>query len=842
MCEKTNKPNPKWRRCETIWRGRTVPNLTTELSLNTTWQLRNSSGEINTSINFPGDVHSALLEAGLIPDPYFRDHELQLDWIHQDKWTAECTFTAPAGMISGRTSLLIENIDCFAHVVLNEKELIRNESQFLRHTIDLTGRLVEGLNRLKIEFQSASEIAAKKAERQPFPLPYQTDNCRIPFVNHIRKTQCHAGWDWNIALMPIGIYGDITLRRHDGVRIDEVRVLQFHDETTGNVRIEAEARISAFEDGRLPVSLEVGEASVLEAMSVIKGHNTVSLHLEIEDPELWWPAGQGSQHLYPMTFSVGTESRSCRIGLRKCDLITEQDAIGSSFGFRINGRDIFMKGANWIPADALPRRITKDAVRALLQSAVEANMNMIRVWGGGQYEPDWFYDICDELGLLVWHDFMFACNIYPSDRDFLNLVRQEVDQQIWRLSHHACIALWCGDNELIGALTWYEETRKDRDRYLVNYDRLNNAIADVAIQQDPSRPFWPSSPSCGPLNFGDAWHDDTSGDMHFWDVWHSAKEFDAYRTVRPRFCSEFGFQSFPSMRLIETFTEPDDRNISSPVMDTHQRNVGGNARIVETLTRYFRFPDSFEEIVFLSQVQQALAIKTAVEFWRSNKPRTMGTLYWQLNDCWPVASWSSIEYGGAWKLLHYLAKRFYAPVLVTAQEDMNGKTVVFRGVNDFPQDVLLFLKIEMVTFSGLVTPVFDGTKEIGPQAAVDLFKFERDEIKPDGFLVFSWETEDGQVRGENEYFPRRFKDCPVEKAGVSIRQIEESEGNRVYQLSTDKPAFFVTLDLGSHTVFSDNGFTLLPDRKKHVTVSLRPQSADMLPGLQYLQGHIQDTL
>ncbi len=815
-----------------------MQNATTELSLNTTWQLRNSSGEINTSINFPGDVHSALLEAGLIPDPYYRDHELLLDWIHEDSWSAECEFTAPPGMTSGHTSLCIGNIDCFARIILNETELAQSGNQFLRHTLDVTGRLADGINRLRIEFQSASGVAREKADRQPFPLPYQADNCRIPYVNHIRKTQCHAGWDWNIALMPIGIYGDIVLKRHDLVRIDAFRVLQFHDEATGNVRIEAQARIFAFDAGRLPVSLEIGDASVLEATSVVKGNNTVSLDLEIEDPVLWWPAGQGAQHLYPMTFAVGTECRSGNIGLRDCRLITEKDEIGSGFGFRVNGRDIFMKGANWVPADALPQRITADEVRKLLQSAVDANMNMIRVWGGGQYEPDWFYGICDELGLLVWHDFMFACHIYPSDRDFLNLVRQEVEQEIWRLSHHACIALWCGDNELIGALTWYKETKQDRDRYLVNYDRLNNAIADIATEQDPSRPFWPSSPSCGPLNFGDAWHDDTSGDMHFWDVWHSAKEFEAYRAVRPRFCSEFGFQSFPSMALIETFTEPLDRNISSPVMDIHQRNVGGNARIVETLTRYFRFPGSFEEIVFLSQVQQATAIKTAVEFWRSNKPRTMGTLYWQLNDCWPVASWSSLEYGGAWKLLHYFARRFYAPVLVTAQEDASGDNILFWGVSDLPGKCRLFLKIEKVAFSGETTPVYEGSAEIGSVAALDLCRIASNEIKPDEFLFFSWQTEDGTFRGQNDHFPHRFKDCPVENATVSVEKIGESDGGTQYRLSTDKPAFFVTLDLGSNTIFSDNGFTLLPGRERRIEAQVSSLTPKAHPDLQYLRGYL----
>ncbi len=341
-----------------------------------------------------------------------------------------------------------------------------------------------------------------------------------------------------------------------------------------------------------------------------------------------------------------------------------------------------MMGANWIPADAIPSRATPAVVRDLLESAKAANMNMLRIWGGGQYEPDWFYDLCDELGILIWHDFMFSCMSYPSNREFLDSVELEITQQVRRLSHHASIALWCGDNEVIGSLGWYPETKADPGRYLANYDRLNSLLHRIVEDEDPVRRFWPSSPSLGYLDFSDGWHSDTRGDLHYWDVWHSAKSFDAYRSVNPRFASEFGFQSFTSMNVIETFSEPQDRNPSSPVMENHQRNNGGNARIIETMTRYFRFPRDFEQMVFLSQIQQGLAIKTAIEYWRSTKPRCMGTLYWQINDIWPVASWSSLDYGGQWKLMHYMARRFYLPVNVVAVPDAGNTTITLKAIND----------------------------------------------------------------------------------------------------------------------------------------------------------------
>ncbi len=340
--------------------------------------------------------------------------------------------------------------------------------------------------------------------------------------------------------------------------------------------------------------------------------------------------------------------------------------------FIVNGKAIMAKGANWIPLDAMPALHTSDRYRTLLQDAVDANMNMIRVWGGGMYEQDEFYDLCDELGLLVWQDLMFACALYPSAPDFLADVELEVRDQVKRLRDHTSLALWCGDNEVIGAIGWYPESRTNREKYVVNYDRLNRVLQQTVEAEDPTRRFWASSPCNGELDFGDAWHDDNKGDMHFWDVWHSGKSLDAYHSIKPRFCSEFGYQSWPSLPEVKTFAEPSDWNVTSPTFEQHQKNGRGNSIITEMFTRYFRFPSNFEQMLYLSQVQQALAIKTASEFWRSNKPVCRGILYWQLNDCWPVSSWSSIEYSGRWKQLHYHAKRFFAPQMATFIGDEQG--------------------------------------------------------------------------------------------------------------------------------------------------------------------------
>ena len=465
-------------------------------------------------------------------------------------------------------------------------------------------------------------------------MPYAVNNNAIADGNMIRKMQCDFGWDWNIALAPFGLYGDLYLEPKSETQLARLDIQQNHQK--GQVQVV----VTGFIDGtdcdwqiELDGQSQSGSSSEKEFQAIF----------DIKKPNLWSPVGMCNQVLYEIRIKVADCVEVRKIGLRDAQLITEYDTSGTGFKFRINGKDVFAKGANWIPADALAGRITPQKTRALLQSAVDANMNMIRVWGGGRYAPDWFYDICDELGLMVWQDFMFACNIYPADDRFLSEVKAEVHQAVARLGHHPSIVLWCGDNELIGALNWFDETRNNRDRYLVNYDRLNRTIETTLKETAPWANWWPSSPSPGILDFGDAWHNDSAGDMHFWSVWHEGRDFDHYRDVRPRFCSEFGFQSYPSMDVIRTFADPKDWNIAAPVIESHQKNAGGNARIAETMYRYFRFPTNFENFVYLSQVQQALAIKTAVDHWRSLKPHCMGTLYWQLNDTWPVCSLSLIH-------------------------------------------------------------------------------------------------------------------------------------------------------------------------------------------------------
>lgn len=815
----------------------TIPATYSALDLGGRFALSSPTYATKASITLPGDVHNALLAAGEIPDPYFGENEKTVMWVNETAWAVERSFTATPADIDGYLTLTLSEVDCIATILLNGEVVARTQNSFLRNDIDVTGRVRAGENTLRIEFDIAPDVAKARADAHPFPIPftknYQTNGLKGIHMNFIRKAACHAGWDWGICLMPIGVYGTMSLRKSRLARQESVQVDQVHGENS--VELSIKTRLFAFAHGEVELEHAIDGQVIADKVVVAKGENVFTHNLTIRNPRLWWPAGQGDQPLYELTTNLEGEKTTRQIGLRKLEWVVEPDEIDHTFKCRINGRDITMMGANWIPADAIPSRITPAVIRDLLESAKAANMNMLRIWGGGQYEPDYFYDLCDELGILIWHDFMFACMSYPSDRPFLDNIRAEITQQVRRLSHHASIALWCGDNEVIGSLHWYPETKAEPERYVANYDRLNHMLGNIVEDEDPARRFWPSSPSMGYLDFSDGWHADTRGDTHYWDVWHSAKSFEAYRTVNPRFASEFGFQSFTSMNVTETFTEPKDRNPSSPVMENHQRNAGGNARILETMTRYFRFPRDFNQMVFLSQIQQGLAIKTAIEYWRSTKPRCMGTLFWQINDIWPVASWSSLDYGGQWKLLQYMAKRFFLPVNVVAVpvqdevltnsrgtplEGADPKRIVLKGINDTARPVSIALEVRAVKVGGGDRVVAAINSAIGPDAALELTSIDFAGLAADEFLFFSWKDAAGNLLGENDYFPKPYKAYELVAPTITSRW-SDVDGKPVLTLTTDRPALFTTATVDLPGYFSDNAVTLLPGRETVLTFTPR---------------------
>jgi beta-mannosidase len=768
------------------------------------WQLQQVDGDMSTTMQVPGDGISALHSAGLIPDPYWGRNEYGLRWISQGDWVIRRTVF----LDDVAQDLVISGLDCVADVAVNGHVVLRAANAFRTWRVDLSSVLQVGENTVSITFRSSVAEAADRQADQPFRVPYHSGNSPIPNGNMLRKPQCDFGWDWNIALAPFGVWGDIRLDAQAAPRLENSRVKQRHG--TGQVSVTVTADILNWCG---PVVVEFHNHRV----EVTPVNGKIRAGFEISDPDLWWPSGQGEQVLHDLTIQAGSTRLHRRIGLRQISMLNTPDASGAAFGFLVNGRKIFAKGANWIPADALSGRITYDGVADLLNSAVGAHMNMIRVWGGGRYEPDWFYDLCDELGLLVWQDFMFSCNLYPSDSAFLADVAIEVREQVARLADRACLALWCGDNELVGALGWFEESRKNRDRYLVAYDRLNRTIETALHDVDPQANWWPSSPSRGPLDFGDGWHDDGAGDMHFWSVWHEGRDFDHYRDVRPRFCSEFGFQSYPSMAVIRRFCDPIDHNIAAPVLESHQKNAGGNARIAETMFRYFRFPEGFENFVYLSQVQQALAIKTAVTHWRSLSPHCLGTLYWQLNDTWPVASWSSLDHGGGWKLLHHAARHFFAPLLVTAVPVADG--LVLRGLCDAPSPQPVRIVAQALGMDGAIRPLDEVQVTLGFDGC-DVLNLAP--LGPNEMLVWHIHLSDGTVITDH-HAPHPYKSYDLPNPQIDMNITRNGQEHQL-TLSAEQPAFFVALEADQPGRFSDNAVLVLPDTP--ITVTFTASNSD----------------
>ncbi|WP_161860514.1 beta-mannosidase [Algicella marina] len=773
------------------------------------WRLRDGLGEYDLEIVLPGDVHSALIAAGHLPEPYEGRNEMACRWVAEREWTISRRFEAEGAEWA---HLHLECVDCVAEISINGELVALAENAFHPQEVLLAGVLRPGENEIAVKFPSSLAVADALQAAQPFRVPYHEGNSPLANGNMLRKVQCDFGWDWNIALAPLGLYGAMELRE-TGPWIGVVDVTQVHFD--GRVELEIGVSLQGLA-GAERVELEVsccGE-DARATVEVTREPVRHVLGLEIDDPELWQPAGLGAQVMHALRVTAGSETRVIRLALREVLLISEPDEVGRSFKLRVNGEDVFCRGANWIPADALPGRISREKTRALLQSAVDANMNMIRVWGGGRYEPDSFYEDCDVLGLLVWQDFMFACNLYPSTEPFLENVGREVDYQALRLGHRA--AIWCGDNELIGALGWFEESRNDRDRYLVSYDRLNWRIEERLKAALPGAQWWPSSPSPGPLAFGDAWHDDTSGDMHFWSVWHEGRDFAHYRDVAPRFCSEFGFQSFPSLPVIRGFAAPEDRNIASPVMEAHQKNAGGNARIAETMFREFRFPARFEDFVYLSQIQQGLAIRTAVEAWRATKPRCMGTLYWQLNDTWPVASWASLNHGGSWKALHHMARRFYQPVQVVAIPE--GEDFRLVGLNDTGADVEVDLQVMRLAECGEQAPMPRRSHLLSHRVATEIGTLSAGDLGDFPLLALEWSG--GGMDGFDVVARQPWKALAPRPPELRLA-VEDGR----LTVTCAAPAFFVMLETDVPGRFSDNAFAVLPDRP--VTVTFSPDEGGM---------------
>jgi beta-mannosidase len=585
----------------------------------------------------------------------------------------------------------------------------------------------------------------------------------------------------------------------------------------------------------LTVRLEVERASAadlsaaahirLNGQTVVSGQvevagDTADIHLEITDPQLWWPNGLGAQPLYEVMIELLTDQTrlidtvSKRIGLRELRLDRHDDQWGESFQFVCNGVPFFAKGANWIPADTFATRVTRADYARLLNDAAVANMNMLRVWGGGIYEEDVFYDLCDELGLCIWQDFMFSCATYPAfDAAFMANVKAEAEDNVRRIRHHPCMALWCGNNELEQGLvgdSWTEHTMSWED-YSKLFDVL---LPEVVNRLDPQRDYWPCSPHSPRGNRND-WINPNWGDAHLWAVWHGKEPFEWYRTCEHRFNSEFGFQSFPEPKTAYLYTLPEDRNITSPIMEHHQRSGTGNATIMHYMLDWFRLPTSFENVLWASQILQGMAMKYAVEHWRRNMPRGMGTLYWQLNDCWPVASWSSIDSIGRWKALHYMARRFYAPLLVSGLEDAAKGTVEIHVTSDRLEVVNGTITWRLTNTLGAPLASGDLDTSIAPNGSQRVTTLDlRPQLEQHGArTLLLWLTlkVGGITVSTNLVTFARPKQLDLRRPDIAVTVHPGADGAYQVTLSSPSPALWVWLELRETDArYSDNFIYLEP--------------------------------
>jgi len=627
------------------------------LSLNGAWQVRQQGAEQFYAAQVPGCVHTDLLHNELIPDPFWGSNELDLQWIETTDWEYSTTFDVPDELLArAHVDLVADGLDTLATIILNGQEIARTENMFVGYRFPVREWLRPGRNQLSILFANPIDYIQARQKLNSFA----EWNDPVGGSSNIRKEPCSFGWDWGPRFATCGIYKNIELQAWDTSRITHVRVQQQHGH--GRVLLTVQPQLTQPDaNTRVRCRLALGGQAVAQA------EGSGAIELAVERPQLWWPNGLGAQPLYELEVELlhadeVLDQQRQRIGLRTIVLDRHDDEWGESFQFVVNGVPVFAKGANWIPAHSFVASVTRADYQNLLSSAAEANMNMLRIWGGGIYEMDNFYDLCDQLGLMVWQDFMFACSLYPGDEQFLALVQLEAAYQVPRLANHACMALWCGNNEIEQMPSEITATPERKAAYeKIFYDILPAAVA----AHDLATPYWPSSPH-NPEGYEQGYNNERAGDCHFWDVWHARYPVKRYEEMKFRFCSEFGMQSYSSPVVAATFCPPEEMNVFGPAMENHQKNAAGNQIIFDYVARLYRYPKDYAALAYLSQLNQAYCMKVGIEHFRRSMPRTMGALYWQINDCWPVFSWSSLEFGGRWKALHYAARRFFAPALVSA--------------------------------------------------------------------------------------------------------------------------------------------------------------------------------
>jgi len=771
----------------------------------------------------PGVVHTDLLRNKLIPDPFYRDNEAKQQWIENADWEYRCTIPAPLVLLEHRNiELVFEGLDAYSEVWLNGTRILTADNMFREWRIDVKPYLKAGANSLRVVFPSPIRAAAKIAAADKW-----RDKTHTAEKTYIRKAAYEYGWDWGPRFVTSGIWRPVRLEVWDRARISDLHIRQ-RDVTAGVAHLVAEAEVTAAADEAAEVSVDYGHGrstgAAARTVALHAGVNHIDLPIEVGKPDLWYPAGYGAQPIYKFSARVRVGGRledeaAAHTGLRSIVLRREPDQWGRSFEFVVNGIPVFGKGADVIPFDSFPTRVTTAQYRQVLQSAKDANMNMIRHWGGGYYETQEFYDICDELGIMIWQDFMFGNDWQPGTYAFKQSVAQEAEDQLRRLRNHPSIVLWCGNNETEVGYIWAvkDQTPETRRRMWQDYLTVFSGILARAVERlTPETPYWPSSPSA---DFEDLSDNNQSGDMHDWSVWHGRVPFSDYEKHFPRFMTEYGFQSFPEMRTVEEFTTPEDRaNIFTPVMLAHQKNNAGNAIIHDYLLRYYAEPKDFASFLYVSQVLQAEGIKVGAEHLRRTRPRAMGSIYWQLNDCWPVASWSSLDYYGRWKALQYYARRFYNDLLVSPHVE-DGNLAVYV-VSDRTAPTSGELRVRLMAFDGTVVSDQSQAVQVPPLSSQTYLQVPNEKLGSDLKHVFAVADlkVDGKIVSSNLLLFALPKEAHLPAAEIASSLTKAGDSYRL-RVSSKVLARSVSISFGDlDTKLSDDYLDLLPGEPVEIRV------------------------
>lgn len=799
----------------------------------------------------PGCVHTDLLRNGIIADPFYGTNEHDLQWIDKKDWEYEASFDiSEEQLAASHLELVFDGLDTYADVYVNGKVVLSADNMFRPWRVDIKDRVTEGKNQIRILFRSPIQEDLPKLEKLGYALPASNDQSEVGGMGNkrvsifARKAPYHYGWDWGPRFVTSGIWRECRIEAWSEVEIRNLFIRQ--DEVNESVaRVTAVVTVEA--DDELNGNLVVTAAGQ-EWKSELKldgGTNVAQLEMEIQNPKLWWSRGLGDPNLYDFRAEIRSGDRviadaEVRTGLRSVKLIQKADQAGTSFYIELNGTPVFAKGANHIPNDSFLTEVTEERYRHEIASAAESNMNMLRVWGGGIYEEKIFYDLCDEYGLMVWQDFMFACSMYPGDEAFLESVRLEAEENITRLRNHPSIVLWCGNNEIDSAWAHYDEKagwgwKKDysheiREKIWADYEAIFHRVLPEAVSLcAPGAEYWPSSPIVS-LSRDKNQHSNPStksGDIHYWGVWHNTEPFDNYNVYVGRFMSEYGFQSFPEPRTVRTYAEESDMELESKVMLAHQKNGAGNRLIKNYMDQYMNEPKDFPSFLYMSQMLQAEAMKTAIEAHRRNKPYCMGTLYWQMNDCWPVASWSGMDYLGRWKAMQYVAKRSLRDVCLAIEQ--KDATLSVHLISDISEPVTGELQIALYNFDGEELQGLSLPVHADPQAALVVYQAQVDELlgshDPSSVVLCAELKLGAELVDHKEHYFVNDKELQLQQADIKVTEVAGSGGTS-FKVESSRFARYVWLSAEVEGIFSDNFFDLIPGKAKIVSFSARHSGGD----------------